>query len=55
MSDHKKNVEYGRRVIQVLADDSFVSGPLYRTQGGWWCRFSSRPVQQPGVTCIFSF
>jgi len=30
LSDHKQNVEYDvTRVLQVLADDSFVSGPLH--------------------------
>jgi hypothetical protein len=33
--DHKKNVEYDvSRVMHALADDSFVSGPLYM-QSGW--------------------
>ena len=35
LSDHKKNVEYDvARVMHVLADDSFVSGPPY-THAGW--------------------
>jgi len=35
LSDHKKNVEYDvARVMHVLGDDSFVSGPLY-THAGW--------------------
>jgi hypothetical protein len=35
LSDHKKNVEYDVvRILRRLADDSFVSGPLY-TQAGW--------------------
>lgn len=33
--DHKKNVEYDvSRVMEALADDAFVSGPLYM-QAGW--------------------
>jgi hypothetical protein len=35
LSDHRKNVEYDvGRVVRQLADDSFVSDPLY-TQAGW--------------------
>ena len=35
LSDHRQNVEYDvARVMQVLADDSFVRGPLY-THAGW--------------------
>ena len=35
LSDHRKNVEYDVvRILRLLADDSFVSGPLY-TQAGW--------------------
>ena len=35
LSDHRQNVEYDvARVMQVLADDSFVSGPLY-THAEW--------------------
>jgi hypothetical protein len=35
LSDHKKNMEYDVvRILQVLADDSFVRDPLY-TQAGW--------------------
>ena len=33
--DHKKNVEYDvSRVMDALADDAFVTGPLYM-QAGW--------------------
>jgi hypothetical protein len=33
--DHKKNVEYDvSRVMEALADDAFVTGPLYM-QAGW--------------------
>jgi hypothetical protein len=57
LSDHKKNVEYDvSRVMHVLADASFVSGPPY-TQSGWIVvpfQFRSGP-KQPGVTCISSF
>ena len=57
LSDHKKNVEYDvARVIHVLADDSFVSGPLY-THAGWVVvpfQFKVGP-KQSGVTCISSF
>jgi hypothetical protein len=56
LSDHKKNVEYDvARVMQVLADDSFVSGAPY-TKAGWIVvpfRFSIEPGQS-GVTCISS-
>jgi hypothetical protein len=35
LSDHKKNVEYDVvRILGLLADDSFVRGPLY-TQAEW--------------------
>ena len=35
LSDHRKNVEYDvARVLRLLADESFVSDPLY-TQAGW--------------------
>jgi hypothetical protein len=55
--DHKKNVEYDvSRVMGVLADDSFVTGPLY-TQAGWVVvpfQFKSGQ-KQPGVPCISSF
>lgn len=35
LSDHKKNVEYDvTRVLQLLRDQPFVSGPLY-AQGRW--------------------
>lgn len=56
LSDHKKNVEYDvSRVVDALADDSFVSGRLY-TQSGWVVvpfQFKAGP-KQPGVTCISS-
>lgn len=70
LSDHKQNVEYDvARVMQSLADDAFVSGPLY-TQAGWVVvpfRFTAdrprrrafgapaRHEQHTGVTCISSF
>ncbi len=57
LSDHKKNVEYDvARVLHVLDDGSFVSGPLY-TQAGWVVvpfQFKAGP-RQSGVTCISSF
>jgi hypothetical protein len=57
LSDHKKNVEYDvARVMRVLADDSFVSGPPY-THAGWIVvpfRFTAGP-KQSGVSCISSF
>ena len=56
LSDHKKNVEYDvARVIQVLGDESFVSGPL-STQAEWVVvpfRFKAGP-KQAGVACISS-
>ena len=54
--DHKKNVEYDvARVMNVLGDDSFVSGALY-TQAGWTVvPFQFRAGPKPsGVTCISS-
>jgi hypothetical protein len=56
LSDHKKNVEYDvARVLRLLADDSFVSGPLY-TQAGWVVvPFRTRAGRKSaGVTCISS-
>jgi hypothetical protein len=66
LSDHKKNVEYDvARVVRVLGDESFVSGPLYM-RAGWVVvpfRFlDHRSVggsgkagpKQAGVTCISS-
>ena len=57
LSDHKKNVEYDvARVMHVLADDSFVSGPPYM-HAGWIVvpfRFTAGP-KQSGVSCISSF
>jgi len=56
LSDHKKNVEYDvARVMNVLADDSFVSGPPY-TQAGWIVvpfQFMADP-RPSGVACISS-
>jgi hypothetical protein len=65
LSDHKKNVEYDvARVLRLLADESFVSGPLY-TQAGWvvvpFHTKIGRSVRlqsdhgPAGVTCISSF
>lgn len=70
LSDHRKNVEYDvARVLRLLADESFVSGPLY-TQAEWVVvpfhtktrnrRFGRSVRLQPdrgpsGVTCISSF
>jgi hypothetical protein len=67
LSDHKKNVEYDvARVIQALADDSFVSGRLYM-QDEWVVvplQFLVRRSldeggrtgpKSTGVTCISSF
>jgi hypothetical protein len=57
LSDHRKNVEYDvARIVDVLADASFVSGALY-TQAGWVVvpfQFKSGP-KHTGVTCISSF
>jgi hypothetical protein len=57
LSDHRKNVEYDvARVVDALADASFVSGALY-TQAGWVVvpfQFKSGP-KHTGVTCISSF
>jgi len=56
LSDHKKNVEYDvARVMNVLADDSFVSGPPY-AQAGWTVvPFQFMADSKPsGVTCISS-
>jgi hypothetical protein len=56
LSDHKKNVEYDvARVMDVLADASFVSGAPY-THAEWIVvpfRFTAGPKQ--GVSCISSF
>jgi hypothetical protein len=57
LADHKKNVEYDvGRVLHVLADESFVNGPLYAHQE--WVvvpfQFTVGP-KQTGVTCISSF
>src|SRR6185503_27137 len=69
LSDHKKNMEYDvARVVQALADQSFVNGTPY-TQAGWVVvpfQFKTGPTrlrafgasagqEQPGVTCISSF
>lgn len=57
LSDHRKNVEYDVvRVMHVLADDSFVCGPLY-VQAEWVVvpfQFRDGP-KQPGVACISSY
>jgi hypothetical protein len=57
LADHKKNVEYDvARVMDVLADRSFVRGPIYR-QAEWVVvpfQFKAGP-KQTGVTCISSF
>jgi hypothetical protein len=56
LSDHRNNVEYDvARVLDVLGDQSFVSGPLY-THAEWVVvpfQFKARP-KQAGVTCISS-
>ena len=56
LSDHKQNLEYDvSRIMQILGDDSFVSGSVY-TQEGWVVvpfRFKAGP-KPPGVTCISS-
>jgi hypothetical protein len=56
LADHRKNVEYDvARVMQLLGDDSFVSGTPY-TQAGWTVvpfQFTAGP-KQSGVTCISS-
>jgi hypothetical protein len=57
LSDHKKNVEYDvARVMRLLADESFVSGPVY-TQAGWVVvPFQTKAGRKPaGVTCVSSF
>src|SRR5688572_24743604 len=55
--DHKKNMEYDvARVVNVLADPSFMNGPLY-SQAGWVVvpfQFKTG-TNQTGVTCISSF
>jgi hypothetical protein len=66
LSDHKKNVEYDvARVVRVLGDESFASGPLYM-RAGWVVvpfRFldhrsfgggGKAGPKQAGVTCISS-
>jgi hypothetical protein len=57
LSDHKKNVEYDVvRVLDTLADESFVSGPI-SARAEWVVvpfQFKVGP-KQPGVTCISSF
>jgi hypothetical protein len=56
LSDHRKNMEYDvARVLRVLADDSFVCGPL-SAHAGWVVvpfQFRVGP-KQPGVACISS-
>jgi hypothetical protein len=57
LSDHKRNVEYDVvRVLQVLADDSLVNGPL-RAHAEWIVvPFQFKVDPKPtGVTCISSF
>ena len=64
LSDHKKNMEYDvARIVRALADQSFVTGPLY-TQAGWVVvpfQFLVRRSRgeggknAPGVTCISFF
>jgi hypothetical protein len=57
LSDHKKNMEYDvARVVQALADQSFVNGTPY-SQAGWVVvpfQFKTGP-KTSGVTCISSF
>ena len=68
LSDHRRNVEYDvARVMQVLADDVFVRGPL-STHAGWVVvpfQFKAGPSHhrafgasarhgRSGVTCLFS-
>jgi hypothetical protein len=57
LSDHRKNVEYDiARVLDLLADRSFVSGPL-NAQADWVVvpfHFKAGPTHA-GVTCISSF
>jgi hypothetical protein len=57
LSDHKKNMEYDvARIVRLLADDSFVRGPLY-SRAEWVVvpfRFKMRG-KRTGVTCISSF
>ena len=57
LSDHRKNVEYDvARVLHVLADESFVCGPLCERAGWVVVPFQFRVgPKQPGVTCISSF
>jgi len=57
LSDHKQNVEYDVvRVLHVLADESFVNGPL-SAQAEWVVvPFQFKVGPKPtGVTCISSF
>jgi hypothetical protein len=57
LSDHKKNVEYDvARVMGVLADRSFVRGPVYRHAEWVVVPFQFKPgPKHTGVTCISSF
>ena len=57
LSDHKQNVEYDvARVLQVLADESFVSGPLSMHAGWVVVPFQFKTdSRRAGVTCISSF
>ncbi len=57
LSDHRKNVEYDVvRVLQSLADDSFVPDSLY-SQAGWVVVSFRFKVDRKhtGVACISSF
>ena len=57
LSDHKKNLEYDVvRVLQSLADDSFVPDSLY-SQAGWVVvSYRFKVDRKPtGVACISSF
>jgi len=50
LSDHKQNVEYDvSRVLQALADDSFVNGPLHAHEEWVVVPFQSRPVRNTRV------
>jgi len=57
LSDHKQNVEYDvSRVLHVLADESFVNGPLYRHAEWVVVPFQFKVDRKhPGGTCISSF
>jgi hypothetical protein len=57
LSDHKQNVEYDvTRVLHVLADESFVNGPLYEHAEWVVVPFQFKAgLKHTGVTCISSF